>query len=234
MFAANYDELSALGREQATTLGQRLADQFAAAGRPGFDVVLCGPASRHRDTAARVGEGFAARGLQFPEPRVIPAFDEHDGEALVVGAVTQLTAAGPSGPRASYVELATRASDATLPRAERGRAWHKLFEAVMREWLAGELSVDAVEDWPSFSTRVRAAFAELLTGERGQVALFTSVGPTAVMLGEVLELPPAKAFEQAWRLYNASTTRFVYSGTRTTLDAFNEVALLPAQQWTHR
>ena len=41
-------------------------------------------------------------------------------------------------------------------------------------------------------------------------------------------------FEQAWRLYNTSITRVIYSGDRMTLDGFNEVAHLSRGDWTHR
>ena len=104
----------------------------------------------------------------------------------------------------------------------------------MALWLDDALELEGVERWPTFRDRVVEAFAELRDTARGEVALFTSVGPTAVLLAEVLELPPLKAFEQAWRIYNASITRIVYSGSRMTLDGFNEVAHLPLDRWTHR
>ena len=55
-----------------------------------------------------------------------------------------------------------------------------------------------------------------------------------MVLLDVLGLPPQRAFEQAWRLYNTSITRVIHSGARMTLDGFNEVAHLPMHDWTHR
>ncbi len=229
MFAANYDALSERGRAQARALGQVWAGRVAAAERPGFDAVFQGPAQRHLDTAALVGEGFAAAGLRFPAAQTLPGFDEHDG----LGLVTQVLA------RAALVdaplrELADQAMDPSVDQRERSRAFQRVYEAIMRRWLAGELALDGIETWPEFRARVRGAFAELRARGHGEVAVFTSVGPTAVVLLEVLGLAPLRAFEQAWRLYNTGITRVIYSGDRLTLDGFNEIGHLPLRERTHR
>lgn len=235
MFAANYDELSARGREQAQGLGEVLGARLRDADRPGFDAVVCGPAQRHLDTMRLAGEGLRAAGRKFPEAQVVQGFDEHDGQAMVMAALAQLTRS--EGGLRAQPELARLAADAAntqLDPRQRSRAWQRLFEQVMGAWLREELELEGVESWAQFDARVSESFAELREHHRGEVALFTSVGPTAVILARVLELPPAKAFAQAWRIYNASITRVVYSKGRMTLDGFNEVAHLPLQAWTHR
>lgn len=232
MFADNYDRLSERGREQARTLGRVMAARVAEGGAP-FDAIFCGPSQRHRDTAELAREGFEAAGLAWPTPIVLPGFDEHDGEGLVMATLTSL-AQDPSDEAKRLLKLAAEAGDATLDRGRRSKLWQLLFEAVMRRWLHGELELDGVESFAAFDRRVREAFAELRAKGRGEVAVFTSVGPIAVVLAEVLQLPAQRAFEQAWRLYNASITRVVYSGERMTLDGFNEVAHLPRVAWTHR
>lgn len=229
MFADDYDQLSAHGREQARILGEVLAGRFAAAARPGFDAVFCGPARRHEHTLALAGAGFVSAQLQFPEPVVLAGFDEHDGQALVVAALGQL-----AQDQRGLAKLAAEAMDTTLEPRRRAKSWQLLFEAIMRRWLRGELELEGIETWPAFHQRVRDAFLHLRTHAQGEVAVFTSVGPTAVVLHEVLGLAPERAFEQAWRLYNTSITRVVYSGERMTLDGFNEVAHLPLGHWTHR
>jgi broad specificity phosphatase PhoE len=231
MFAADYDELSAHGHEQARTLGEVLARRFAAAERPGFDAVFCGPARRHEHTAALAGAGFASAKVGFPDPIVLAGFDEHDGQAMVVAALGQL-GRDEGDPR--FAKLASEAMDTTLEPRRRAKAWQLLFEAIMRRWLRGQLELEGIESWPAFHQRVRDAFTHLRATAQGEIAVFTSVGPTAVVLHEVLGLAPERAFEQAWRLYNTSITRVVYSGERMTLDGFNEVAHLPLGHWTHR
>jgi broad specificity phosphatase PhoE len=233
MFAADYDRLSERGREQARTLGQVMA-ALAIAGQT-FDAVFCGPAQRHLDTAALAGEGFVASELAWPTPVVLPGFDEHDGQGLVMAALASFTRVSePTAELRQLLTLAAEAADATLDRRRRSKTWQLLFETIMRGWIRGELELDGIESFVAFDRRVRAAFAELRERGRGRVAVFTSVGPTAIVLAEVLGLPPERAFEQAWRLYNTSITRVIYSGDRMTLDGFNEVAHLAPEAWTHR
>jgi broad specificity phosphatase PhoE len=201
-------------------------------GTPAFDAVICGPARRHLETAALVGEGLSASGLSWPTPTVMPGFDEHDGHGLVTAALAWLHRTNQ--PDEGLLKLAAEAADPQHDRRRRSKAWQLLFEAIMSRWIRDALELDGVESWASFDARVCDAFAHVRAHARGEVALFTSVGPIAVMLARVLELPAERAFEQAWRLYNCSITRIVYSGVRMTLDGFNEVAHLPHQHWTHR
>src|SRR3954469_11144304 len=60
--ADDYDELSALGREQARLLGE-----FWARRRADFDAVYCGPRVRQRHTAEIAGAAFAEAGRTWPE-----------------------------------------------------------------------------------------------------------------------------------------------------------------------
>jgi broad specificity phosphatase PhoE len=233
MFAADYDQLSERGREQARTLGRVMAARARDGGS--FDAVFCGPAKRHADTAELAREGFMELGLAWPTPVVLPGFDEHDGQKLVMTALASLARASePSVEAKQLLALAAEAADASLDRPRRSKIWQLLFESVMRRWIRGELELDDVESFAAFDRRVRDAFAELRERGRGNVAVFTSVGPSAVVLAQVLGLPPERAFEQAWRLYNTAITRVIYSGDRMTLDGFNEVAHLARGDWTHR
>lgn len=237
MFAADYDVLSDLGRSQAGQLGRALGERFAASERPGFDAVFTGPAKRHRDTATLAGAQFMAAGRAFPEPTVVDGFDEHDGQGLVVATISQLGRASSDDPPPfdlGLLTLASQASDTTGDRRERAKAWQRLFEAIMKRWLEGSLALDGVESWSTFRARVVEAFTRVREQTRGEVALFTSVGPTAVILHELLGLSPRAAFETAWRQYNASVSRVVYSGARMTLDGFNDVGHLAPADWTHR
>ncbi len=236
MFAANYDALSDRGREQARRLGRVWAERMSAAQRPGLDAVFSGPAQRHADTTALVGDGFAEAGLGFPTPTTIPGFDEHDGQAMVSKALGRVAQGDDAllGSQPELLAFAAKAMDPSVDRPERSRAWQLLYEVIMRRWLADEITLEGIETWPEFHGRVRSAFAEIRERGRGEVALFTSVGPTAVVLFEVLGLDPLRAFEQAWRIYNTAITRVIYTGDRTTLDGFNEVAHLPLSEWTHR
>lgn len=228
MFAANYDQLSQLGEQQARTLGAALAERLVAAGRPGYDAVYTGPAKRQRDTAALVIEALRARGLSVPEPIVLPGANEHDGQHLVMGVLAR-------GDHAhELTALAERARDPAADKRQRSRDWQRVYEAIMRRWLQGEVAVEGHESWPDFRARVLAVYRQLRREASGETLLFTSVGPKAVFLHELLALPAERAFELGWRIYNTAITRILHSGERATLDGFNDVAHLPLGQWTHR
>jgi broad specificity phosphatase PhoE len=229
MFAADYDQLSPLGEQQARMLGEALAERTLVAGRRGFDSVYTGPAKRQRHTAALVGEAFVARGLAFPDPIVLPGANEHDGQRLVIGVLAQGVLDDPR-----LIALAQRAGDPSGDKHERSRQWQAIYEVVMRRWLRSEVEVAGHESWPEFHTRVRETYQQLRGEARGEVALFTSVGPKSVILHELLGVPIEQAFELGWRIYNTAITRIVHSRDRATLDGFNEVAHLPLELWTHR
>ena len=74
----NYDKLSAIGETQALLLGQHWTRQKML-----FDGVCSGPRVRHRETAKIVGAVYRDAGLPFPEPVVIPEFDEYEAEAVL-------------------------------------------------------------------------------------------------------------------------------------------------------
>jgi broad specificity phosphatase PhoE len=232
MFAADYDRLSTLGEQQARILGEVLAERMRVGGRRGFDAVYTGPAKRQRDTAAFIGEAFVARGLAFPEPIVLPGANEHDGQRLVLGVLARGQQDPDHDP--ALAMLAQRAADPSGDKRTRSRQWQMIYESVMRRWLRGEVDVEGHEAWVDFHARVRDTYAMLRAQARGEVALFTSVGPKAVILHELLAIPALQAFELGWRLYNTSITRIVHSRERATLDGFNDVAHLPLELWTHR
>ena len=78
LFADNYDELSALGREQARLLGE-----FWVRRQIDFDEVYCGPRARQRQTAEIVGSACTRAGRTWPEPVVLAELDEYDLGSLL-------------------------------------------------------------------------------------------------------------------------------------------------------
>lgn len=224
---ANYDELSARGRQQATALGAHWGQLGI-----GFSHAFCGPAQRHLDTAALARQAcLGAGGSGWPEATVLPTLDEHDAFGLVSRAVSRHS----DDPAIARGQRAL--SSASTP-AERSAGFQRLFEAVMRRWLRGEVEVPEVESWPVFRGRVVAALDTMTEaiGRGQQGVAFSSVGPLAVLLLQALGTDPESAFVTAWRIRNASITRFVFDGAgRLTLDGFNAMPHLPdASTWTFR
>lgn len=224
MFAADYDHLSPLGIEQAQALGRHWRSHTPP------DAVFIGPARRHRDTARWCAEQASGDGQIWPEPEVVPGFDEHDAFNLVRAAVAQ---------QADDRELSGLAALAAAPGTvrEQSSAFARLFESVMARWLAGTIVLPEIETWIDFATRVDAATDVVLAraGKGARVVVFSSVGPIGVLIRRALATTPIDAFRSAWRLRNASITSFLFRAQELTLDELNTVPHLgdPAA-WTLR
>jgi broad specificity phosphatase PhoE len=210
MGSLEYDRLSELGRRQAAALGEYWGRTSTA-----FDGVFSGPAQRHVGTESAVRQGVQAAGLQWPDAVVVPELDEHDGFALVSRGLGELRLDKDVAPLALQLAAAKG--------AERNAAFQRVFEVLMHRWVAGEMQAEGVETFADFRERVLTGLQRVVAASRDgrRVVVFSSVGPIAVMLARVLDLPPARAFETAWRLRNAGITSFVHGRGRFTLDGFN-------------
>jgi broad specificity phosphatase PhoE len=102
------------------------------------------------------------------------------------------------------------------------RAFQRVFEGAMQEWLGG--SANGAEPWTEFRDRVLRGLREILKGGSSRrVVLFTSGGPIGVLVQTALNAPERSFLEVNWRVRNCSITEFVFSGDRLTLDSFNGV-----------
>jgi len=212
--AADYDELSARGRQQACRLG----DHFRQAGIR-FDACWSGTLQRQRQTADEVRGRFRENGDEPPWTAETTALDEYDYEAVLRALVPTIQAEDPSFSRAVAAMFADQ------------RSFQKVFGRVMRRWASGRDSLGAISSWDAFrdkvATGLQTIMAECQAGSR--IAVFTSGGPIAAFVGTVLDLDPVKTIALSWQLVNASVTRFQFSPGRTSLASFNEQAHLEGQ-----
>jgi broad specificity phosphatase PhoE len=208
----NYDKLSKLGEAQARLLGEYWAGRGVL-----FDRVCVGPCVRHKDTVTLVRETYDKTGLKFPEPLVLPEFDEYDGEAVLSRSLPGLLEKDPS-----IRDLHAAFQSSSGP-AERRISFQKLFEAVIGKWVGGAISPAGVETWPGFRARVNSGLAKFLSGGRHgeRVAIFTSGGPIAVAMQRALQLSTESTLQVSWMSRNSSWSEFLYDAERFTLSAFN-------------
>lgn len=211
-FEDNYDRLSDLGRLQSQLLGR-----YWAARGVHFDAVYTGPRVRQVDTAKIVGEAFRETGAPWPEPKVLPEFDEYEAEAVLKRALPGLIEEHET-IRRLHDEVA-----ATDDRAEQLRRFQRVYEVVITRWARGELALPEVESWPTFRRRVHEGLSQIVADSRGglRVALFTSGGPIGVAVERALETSDLKTLQLAWMVRNGSFSEFLYSGDRFTLSSFN-------------
>lgn len=223
--ADNYDELSALGREQARLLGELWMRR-----QIDFDEVYCGPRVRQRQTAEIVGSVCAKAGRTWPEPVTLAELDEYDFGHL-------LRDLGPEFARqdAAFAELlANYRRDRDGP--NRARSFQKMFEALTMHWATTTCTVSGVESFAAFRERVARGLRRITErpGSGRCIAAFTSGGVIGAAMRLALGTTDRMALELNWRVRNCSLTEFVFTKGRFTLDSFNALSHLESPElWTY-
>lgn len=205
-----YDQLAALGEEQARALGHAWAAQGLR-----FDQVYVGPLRRHQQTHHAAAQAYREHDLPWPDPVRLPQLDEHHGMAVLERRLPLLIAHDPAVRR-------------MVDRHEQGdkdasRAYLKLFQQTTHQWARGELDVPDQEPWPAFRQRVAQGMQQIMDENGGgkTVAAFTSGGVVAAAVGVALHLDDEQIMNLSWVVRNASTTEFLFSTGRWSLHTFN-------------
>jgi broad specificity phosphatase PhoE len=211
---ADYDVLSATGRQQAAVVGAALARRCP---RPA--VLVSGTLRRQVDTAA-----VAAGAAGWPvEVSADARWNEYDHLAVLRGYGT--------GPQPTSRDRAQQVLEAAL------RGWIGAGSGVGGDGTgAGAVGGDGTgagavggdEPWPAFTARVRAAVTDLLAGlgRGGTAVVFTSAGVIAAVGAELLGLAPDGYLALNRVQANASVTTVVHGRSGTSLLTFNDHAHL--------
>ncbi|HET6930015.1 MAG TPA: histidine phosphatase family protein [Candidatus Acidoferrum sp.] len=208
----NYDKLSKLGETQAHLLGEYWARHKIA-----FDRACTGPRVRQKDTLSILSDSCRKAGVAFPQPQVLPEFDEYQGEAVLEKGLPGLLETNET-IRSLHAAF-QHSSGSTGRRA----TFQKLFAAVIGKWVNGKICPPGVETWLEFCSRVNSGLTTFLSaGKPGErVAIVASGGPIAVAMQRALQLSPESTLNISWMSRNSSWSEFIYSGARFTLSSFN-------------
>jgi broad specificity phosphatase PhoE len=222
--AESYDHLSPLGVEQATRLGAHLAQTGVR-----LDALVAGPRRRQRDTATHLASALRAAGAAPPELRIVEALDEYPGEAILRASLPVLLEKADDDARAVF-------GGDPLAAPTDARKFQRLFERVMRSWVAGELALSPNESFGAFAARVRGALDDLMAaaGRGKTVAVVTSAGPTSIAAQMALELSDAMALKTSWVVANTGVTDIKWRETEMTLVAFNQLSHLEPRHISYR
>ena len=197
--ADDYDQLSPIGEQQSSMLGEWLA---ACGSQP--DLVAIGPRVRHRDTARLCQE---AAGLSL-QPVVLPGLDEVDHHELLARLRPDL--AGPGALRAEMKQ-----SD------DPHRAFQSVFAEAITRWVSSTHDADYSRSWPVFRADVLETLRQLADYPARRIWAFTSGGPIAVIVSALLQTPQAQAFQLSWPLVNTGVTRLRLGSRGATLVTYN-------------
>ena len=198
----NYDQLSALGREQSAILGS----YFAALGEP-IHRIYTGTLERQRETAQLVA---AALGPASPPLAVEPAFDEYESESILRAFAASLTPA--------------QLEEAGWPGLHGDRRRFQFFlERAARAWVDAQIEAEAMLPWRSFHARIVAAIENIMRTEGRSKTLLvsTSGGVIGTIVAHVLGLANQLGIELNWAVHNGSITRLIYNADKVSLSMFN-------------
>lgn len=196
--AANYDQLSELGYQQAEWLGEHLR-----ALEKSYDKVIIGSMARHRQTADSLYQGLNTS-IEFTTD---PGLNEY----IFQGLLTPL--------KESHSHLWVDTGNAK-------RDYNDNLKNALIYWMNGEIETDGLDSWESFKERVIGAFETARSSAAKRILLVSSGGPIAVILAHVLGLNHASLRELNMQIRNTSTHRILYNRTNMALDSYNDVAHL--------
>ena len=204
--AANYDQLSALGFEQARLLGQ----WYAHSGRT-FGKIVTGGMARHEQTADTCLAEMAGQ----PAERIIDTdFAEFNHHEVLLRHCPEFANA------AAFKKLLADHVDPP-------RALEHLFRAAMQRWMSGWHDDDYTETWPDFRRRCVRALDKLDAGNADQnVIVFTSGGVISTLMQHLLGLQDYQVMEMSWTLANCSVTRLLHRPGQFSLSYLNNYAHL--------
>ena len=210
----DYDTLSPLGETQASALGD-----YWARSRLRLDHVFSGPRKRHVRTAQIVGSAYNRAGLPWPEPAILPEFDEYKADEVIRRYLPSLA------EKHAHVRMLNHKLVHAKGTPRAAEAAESLFRAVTTMWVRQEFDCGEVESWDRFCWRVKGAFGQVNTHgtKRTKVVVFSSAGPTAVAMQAALNLVPLKTLELSWLVRKCACSEFLASGKQMSLRSFNAV-----------
>ncbi len=190
--AADYDQLSELGRKQSERLGQYWRERGVT-----FDAVYTGTLRRHAQTWA----GIAAGADYDNAVTALEGLNEYDSEA-VIAAIHPQPLQKPDTP-------------------EMVRHHFRLLRDGLRQWMNGVVSPRGMPSYAEFLAGVSDALERVRKQHEGNVLIVSSGGPISTAVGHVLGTTPETTIELNLRIRNSALTQFDYNPKRHSLLSFN-------------
>jgi broad specificity phosphatase PhoE len=191
--AADYDQLSELGRRQC----QRLGEYFRQRERR-FARVLRGSLRRHAQSLEALQAGLG----DLPEAEVFPELNEYDSHAVI-----RTVHDGPL----------------TAPKDEAEYRHHfRLLRQGLTRWVAGEVVPEGMPPFAQFRDGIMQTLAGAQQAD-GDVLVVSSGGPISTAVAQVLGAPAETLIELNLRIRNSALTELAATPKRLMLHSFNHV-----------
>ena len=205
--AENYDKLSELGCRQAVVTGEYFRDTGVC-----FDAVYSGDLSRQRETARLALENQPNAVPHHIDPRL----NEIQNDAQVKYLMPEVIKINPAIQ--ALVEKGLSSS----------KDYQKVIDAVFNFWVSPACSDSRLQSWAEFSGGTRQAIADVVQeqGSGKTVGIFTSGGPLATIVAQVLGLGGEHTYQFYEPILNCSVTQLFYSKSKISLSYFNDSSFL--------
>lgn len=192
--AADYDQLSELGRRQCVRLGEVLRQRGQR-----FHAVYTGTLRRHAQSLDALVQGYG----ELPAARARSGLDEYDSHAVI---------------HAIHPQPLERPHDAASARQH-----FKLLREGLAAWIDARTAPEGMPSHTQFLDGVRAVLDEVRQADERQVLVVSSGGPISHALALALGTTPHMAVELNLRLRNTAVSQLVFTRERFTLDTFNHL-----------
>lgn len=210
----NYDQLSDLGQLQSVKLGQWMTEKSIDP-----ELLFSGTLSRQQDTCK------LSLGESRP-PTIDTSFNEHEGPAIFKTYFPIYLSEKP----VLAEEVRTKGLQDPTLRPQLVKAFFQMHHL----WTQGKVESGEHESWETFKLRAREAYEVVLSAaEQGSVAVYTSGGLIASILGIVLGLQDDKVVDINWQIRNTSITELKLSIGRLHLREFNSTPHLSTDEVTY-
>ena len=198
----DYDNLSPLGEEQSSLLGQH----FKNIGLQ-FDTVYHGTMKRHQQTASACLNAMDPTNVATT---TLKEFNEYDHEHVF---------------HIHKPEFKDKVAFAQFLAAQDHpkKAFQQLFSEALTRWISGEHEADYPESWSQFKTRCKQGLDHVVANAKASqhIAVFTSGGPISTNVQQHLQVPDSNVQTLNWAMVNCSVTHFLYNENGISLNYFN-------------
>jgi broad specificity phosphatase PhoE len=207
--AADYDNLSELGKNQARQLGA-----YFKAKNLRFNAAYTGTLRRQQQTYDGIAQSM---GLDL-HAQTRPGLNEYDSEAVLQSIQT---------PDAKPLQA---------PHTPEGYRQHfRLLRDGLAAWMAGHVQPRGMPSYADFVGGITAVLDEVreLHGSKDEarVLLVSSGGPISTAVGQVLGAPALTTIELNLRIRNSSVTELAFTPKRHMLVTYNTLPHLDAPEF---
>ena len=201
--ADDYDQLSALGRQQSVRLGEYLGQKLQDSP---IEAVMMGSLHRHRQTWAGIAEGAG----WTHTPTIWPGLNEYDSHALIK-AIHPEPLAKPDTP-------------------ELYRHHFRLLRDGLQAWMSGRTQPQGMPSYKDFVSGIESALDHVRQNHLGNVLMVTSGGPISTAVGRILGTPSDTTIELNLRIRNTAISEFLFNPKRYALLSYNNLPHLESAE----